>query len=302
MAIQLRSAIIAGVTLVAVGLAGCGGGGGGSSAKAPPPVTPVAPPATPTKSGTAVVVTLNQVGANGVTTSTPGQRAVTLNENIAAGTASFSGTGLATGSITRDGGDSIVTFYKSGDNEAIIGRNNQDPTLSDARYGIIVTMPGTTSMNVAGFHYGTLTPATSRPTNVTATYTGVFGGVETSTTANLGPVSGRPLAGASSVTANFGTGQVNGRITNIQEPLTPTIGLPTGYEITMNGTMTGSSYSGTATIVNPGTTNAQGTAGSSSLSGGFYGTNATETAGALSARSTIGSTTSVVTGGFGGRR
>lgn len=162
--------------------------------------------------------------------------------------------------------------------------------LTDATYGFFAVTEQPSQPEAWGaFHVGTPTPQAQMPTNVTATYSGAFTGVEI-----WGP--SRATSGFSApmtMTANFTNGTVAGVV-----PQTGAIS--SGFNF--NGTITGNAYQGTAAFT---ATNAVTT--SSALNGAFYGTNASQTAGAVMVQGTpipsdpaTGQVT--IVGGFGGKR
>ncbi len=162
--------------------------------------------------------------------------------------------------------------------------------------------------NVALFYDGNATPDTALPA-ATATYNGSFGGVAVASnwangvrvqndpfdTAELAGDEWSPngtwrVTGTSQVVADFGAGTVTGSITNTTwrrydasptSPdgyitITPTETSRPFHDYTMSGTITGSTYTGN--VLGPvGTV----VTGDNSLSGGFFGPNAEETAGVL---------------------
>jgi hypothetical protein len=138
-------------------------------------------------------------------------------------------------------------------------------------------------------HHGSVTPTTQLPTG-TATYIGGYNGIAVDGTGKVDV-----QTGASGLSANFGAGSVTGIVTGLSNVNGP-VATPAGYGISMTGTITGSTYTGSAALTGEGTSTTQ-----SSLNGAFYGTNAAETAGALAIRGNVNGTSIVTSGGFGGR-
>lgn len=185
-----------------------------------------------------------------------------------------------------------------------------------------VTGPISGSVTTGYFHGGNATPAADmtslKTSNVQATYSGYFRGMALQsgpmTSIDGGPGTATQLGGNLSMNANFGSGAVNGNISNIQRPdpaSTSGGGIVQPYGITMTGTMNGANYSGTAQYTDP--TRGTGTAAiaggpTGQMIGGFYGANAAETAGTVRITGTApgtgpgtGANTTLI-GGFGGRR
>ncbi len=169
-------------------------------------------------------------------------------------------------------------------------------TLSDAQYGLINFEYGN-AYGTGGFHGGNLTPVNQLP--VTATYVGGFGG----RMYEIGKSSydkWTGVGGSVVLNANFTNNTISGSTMGISQAAA------TPFEINMNGTISGNSYTGTASIVSidgkavPAPT-------SSAINGAFYGANAAETAGALRLEGQVpwkGGTqaNSVIVGAFGAKK
>ncbi len=143
-----------------------------------------------------------------------------------------------------------------------------------------------------------------------ATYQGFFQGLGGYPVATVGgdepiTVTGvNGLRGDAQLTADFGAGTIGGNIYNMQNVETATTA---GYGIRMDGTISGSSYTGTAKYTPAATaTGMAGTSGNGSVIGGFFGANAAETAGVVTVTGEQGtactSTSCFVTGGFGAKK
>jgi len=192
------------------------------------------------------------------------------------------------GRINQTSQGFFASFRRSGPNGGSL--------LDDARYGVIGDFSNP-ALGIGGYHYGKATPVDQLPVDTSATYAGSFYGYG----ATIGePIPTSDLVGRSKLTANFGTGKVNGAITDLQT----TKGVLQPYGLSMNGKISGNTYSGTAAFTTPAGAPA-GTVTSSAMTGGFYGANAGETAGALRVegrRPGSGSRPAVIVGGFGGTR
>ncbi len=290
----MRIVPVAAAVAAAALVAGCGGGGGGSPAAA------VAPPPAKTypsgQYGKALVLTIP-----GATTSV-----TALASPSAAGSDATLTQGATSAALTVTGGPSTGTlpmiqssagadiksykgFNGSGnDAELLIVKSvTASQTLTDSSFGVVAVAGPAGSVQVGGFHQGTITPAAQMPT-VTATYNGVFGGLELSD-----PTTVRTLAGTTALTANFGAGTVQGSVSNLKAG-----GLATGYGLDLNGNISGNTYTGTTSFTGGG-----GNVTSSALNGAFYGANAAETAGALAltGRTPIGSNVAI-TGAYGAKK
>jgi hypothetical protein len=139
--------------------------------------------------------------------------------------------------------------------------------------------------------YAAGNPTTDMPTGVKATYQGGFVGQADDGKGNTGTARGDLR-----MNVDFGAATYTGGINNIQistggGPLTPS-----DMVIGMNGAITGNTYTGTATLSAPSSTDTFSTT-SSVVTGGFYGPAAAETAGTVNAQ---GTRTTVVAGGGGG--
>lgn len=168
--------------------------------------------------------------------------------------------------------------------------------LSNAQFGLINFEYGN-AYGSGGFHSGNLTPVNELP--VTATYVGNFFGrmyevgkstynVWTGVTGNV------------ALNANFTNGTISGGTFGVSQAAA------TPFELNMNGTISGNTYTGSATVVSiDGKAVPAPTA--SAVNGAFYGANAAETAGAVRLEGQVpwkGGTqaNSVLTGAFGAKK
>jgi C-lobe and N-lobe beta barrels of Tf-binding protein B len=288
--------------LPAVLVAACGGGGGSSApaatvAAAPQPASPKAlmvyvpssGPAGTTMVSTAIMPTgASSFSIVGTTTQT-----ATVTGNLANGQASATTGPLAMTCSTsgRTCSDSTPGYYS-----ILASTQAGTGTLAYSNFGILTT-PNGTGGNFGGYHNGTPTAVGTLPTNVTATYSGTYRGYVAV------PNTVSQQAGDASLTANFSNGTMVGSVTNLSN-LTAAGATAAGYGLSMNGTISGGAYTGTAGFTNTTTGTTGGTVTSSALNGGFYGPGAAETAGALAIRGTAPTTgtATIVTGAFGARR
>ncbi len=302
--------IITSVSVTALLLGACGGGGGGV-------VTAVAPKVGITTSTSSKISllssplsSLNQVDATAagkgvfmeVTQSRTGGADVALSRSTQSLTFNLEENNSNIDSddrmeiVNSDGSSTgALSLNSSGaisNNETIIVGGSAD--MGNASFGLIMVNKGNNTAAIGGFHVGAGTA--SMPTSASATYTGKT--VGTAIASNGAAI---VFGGDTNVNANFGAGTVTGRNSNLTIVGGDFSGQGTGFDVTMNGSISGNSYSGSSALVNPGTNTNIGIAGPSNLSGGFYGAGAADTAGAYSASSSgtsTGNTISVV-GAFG---
>ncbi len=171
--------------------------------------------------------------------------------------------------------------------------------------------PQSTGSGTQGYFFtGTATPttdmATLKSSQVTANYYGQFNGSELTDTTR------RQLSGSTYLNANFGTGKISGNVSNMQA-YSNCNGQCTqsaaGYNLNVNGTITGTQYSGTTQFAtattSPPTGAATGLSGTGNLVGGFFGPSAAETGGAVrvngSAPGVTGTNTTVI-GAYGAKK
>jgi hypothetical protein len=290
-------------------LAGCGGGGGGSGSSATVsvpstavvakggsaqifiPASAVGPSASPAGSGSINASLVQSAGTAAATlTTAPGGASSSLTAgNIQTGTIARNTT------IAAAAPDQLYASAPVSPSNSLTVQHNVGAAapLTDAAFGLAYTASAG-SAYVGGYHYGNATALASMPT-ATATYAGKFSGIEVSRF-GIGDIKG-----TSALTANFGAGTVNGNVTN----MTLGSGGSAGYGLSMNGTITGNTYSGTTGFT---TTTGAPTVSvtASSMNGGFYGAGAAETAGALTVQGTPLPTTTLgpvaVVGAFGGKK
>lgn len=210
--------------------------------------------------------------------------------------------------------NSYITRYSDQNLQFLV--TSVDPTNGP----VVSNITGSATM---GFGYGgTATPASDMTTlknnNVTATYNGFFRGIAgqtvavTSINSNNGTIgNAADLRGQTALTANFGAGTVNGNVYNMQRVDASNTASAAPYGIRMDGTIAGSTYSGTARYTSP-----LATSGASALSsspsgqmiGGFFGAQAAETAGVVRIEGTAPGTgagtgaNAVLVGGFGAKK
>ena len=182
-----------------------------------------------------------------------------------------------------------------------------------------ITSAPSGSVTLGIFYGGNATPAADmtalKNANVNATYNGYFRGTALQTgpmtSPDGGPGTATDLAGQLSMAASFGSGKVGGNIYNMERSDHNGGGIAQPYGVKLDGTMSGSSYSGTAQYTAAAT--ASGAAAisggpSGQMIGGFFGPNAAETTGVLRIQGTApgtgpgtGANTTLI-GGFGGKK
>ena len=281
---HMRVAKWAAASSIALALGACGGGGGGSVARTPPP--PSAPPPPPPAVGIfaparATVapdnapVLANAANPNFTTGPAPGtvfpllQTTLTLDGdsiepdtrlNAAGGTATVSSGQLR---IQLADGDYFVPQFDSNLDWTSVGY------WSDG--GAWDCLPCGRGVFVAGYE----TPVGSMQTTGTATYTGVAQG---SVFYPANPGSGVTpsgeevgLAGTASFTANFGTRNLSGSLTNM------TAGGAPWNNVSFSSTISGNAFSGTTSVTNApsGAASLAGNA-TGTLEGKFFGPSAQE--------------------------
>lgn len=157
---------------------------------------------------------------------------------------------------------------------------------------------------------GNATAQAEMPRDVTATYAGSFVGLGLANNGTHNALEDSPvdLRGDVRMSANFGSGAVEGNVYNMQKQENETgeiHPLDTPFGIVMNGQIdagTGNTFQGTAAFTNGGANDAAiaGATTSSALVGGFYGPGAAEAAGALRVEGNVGQHTDLfVQGSFG---
>lgn len=143
-------------------------------------------------------------------------------------------------------------------------------TLSDAQYGLINFQYGN-AYGSGGFHSGNLTPVNELP--VTATYSGsLFGRMYEIGKSTYNIWTG--VTGGVVLNANFTNGTISGSTMGISQTAA------TPFELSLNGTISGNTYTGSASVVST-DGKAVPAPTASAVNGAFYGANAAETAGAV---------------------
>ena len=161
--------------------------------------------------------------------------------------------------------------------------------LQSSTYGITRFGEDTDATPLAtwmgGVYYGTATNVADMPKDLTATYTGNFLGLAFQAKSDISPTgdsSVNVLTGDTSLTADFRKAKVSGKITNLVA--TDDLGeTALDQGLSLKGKIKGNSYTGGVSFIKP-NGKSTGSVAHSELSGGFFGTNAAETAGALSLR------------------
>jgi hypothetical protein len=185
----------------------------------------------------------------------------------------------ATGSVPGYPGitGDVVTLYRIG---PAVGLQYSD--FGEWKTAPESTATNTTTASVGVYAVGVATPKSQMPTTGSAVYTGLtYGQVASATgTGNSATSVNNDFSGVVSLTANFATAALTGSLSGLR---TTYAGSPTWInDIDLSGTISGSTFSGTATAgTNAGNVyNITGTTGK--FGGGFYGPNAKEIAGTFS--------------------
>jgi C-lobe and N-lobe beta barrels of Tf-binding protein B len=286
---------------------GCGGGGGDG-----PVATVVPPPAVVSQANKALLIQIpdkTTLKTAGVTPSSGQAVKLTRDANGNLTKIDTSGTlnngvtapsvGLLTLQAQQPVPGGVASAYAG--TSGVVG----DITQTYSSYGLLFQgQQGGSQFFAGGYHAGTETALSSMPKNVKAKYIGGFAGVAgielNGVTQNVDAVSGD-----STVNADFGSGKVDGRVTNMID----TNDAPTNLDVTMNGKISGAGYTGTANLVDATTNKVIGTTQSSALNGSFYGPGAAETAAAVSVVTKLPPNANVpgggsifVVGGLGGKK
>lgn len=265
------------VCAVMTALAGCAASGDGSGGSSENTIT--------------LTQETAEVGTAGVTSSGSDSFPTKATFDSASNTVTFDIDGVSTivASLTATGAFSEYTGSDaSGSITAAVGQ------LDHAVFGTWTYDRTTGTTTLSRFHAGSVTPEADTVSKTgTATYEGTFVGSLTTTTASA--VEMHDVVGDSMLVVNFDTKAVSGDITNAQvldASLTPF------NDIDLAGTLTGSTFAGSATTVAVTTPNTRtfdaGRAGT--MDGALYGPDAQEVAGAI----TIGEGSRILVGGFGG--
>jgi C-lobe and N-lobe beta barrels of Tf-binding protein B len=294
---EFRAAVIATLSIAAFGLTACGGGGGGGSA----PVAAALPVAG--SKASMVYVPASAKGPGDMIV--PGAASdLALNQTATTASVTVAGSGVATGTMTGSCGGGICVYDNIDSNGSntkaalVTSTRAGTSTLQSTNYGLLLAAPAGGTY-IGGVYGGSGTAIAQLPTNVTATYSGSYMGYEVTQSATSAQT------GTASLSANFGTGKVSGAVTNLttRDSATST-SAAAGYGLSMNGTISGGTYSGTAGFLAPtaasGALAPAGTVTASSFNGGFYGANAAETAGAIGIRGTAPTgVATTITGSYG---
>lgn len=193
--------------------------------------------------------------------------------------------------LSRSGGSEYYDNTSTSYLLANRGNSTYNLVLDNSTYGWVWFGDAAGNRAIAPYHTGTPTSQAQLPTAVTATYTGVFEGIEyrSNSASNY-------YTAPMQMNANFGAGTVSGAVAR-----------PTGSQmgIVFDGTITGNAYQGTAIMVGAPAANLVTT--KSAVNGAFYGPNAVETAGAIAVQGRQdlpGAPNSPVTvvGAFGAKR
>lgn len=312
---MLRTMKVAGALGLSAFLAACGGGGGGGPAAAvatnsgaasnpPSTSTTLVNPPTLAAKGKGLMVIIPDVSNISVSSRTQaGGDAVALSKTPTTANVSLSGSpsfSSGTMAIAGGSGGGINSYNAPSGSILDVTRTSSLGYLSDASFGsAFMGGSSTTPLQAMAYHHGN--PTGNIPTNVTATYNGLFAGSSFEHGNNANAFGANSLVGDARVTANFGAGTMTGSVTNIsQEPVGLGLSAPAGYDLNLIGNISGNTYSGSVGFATPGGA-ASGAVTHSNMTGGFYGANAAETAGALSVTGTPAGQATPITaiGSFG---
>jgi C-lobe and N-lobe beta barrels of Tf-binding protein B len=285
-------------------LAGCGGGGGGGGGSGA--VAALTPTAATSKAVTVFLPAGSTISSAPSAMMMPSSAgAFATGTNTASVTGGLpNGAGSYTQILPAASCTSTSTDLNCGtktDSLYLTSQAGSKGTLFYSVYGltandVIGAGNSIVGTNLSGVYAGTATALTDMPKNVTATYTGIYQGTA------FQPGAVYAQAGNANLSANFGSGTVSGQVSNLTQINSAGTITNAGYGISMNGTISGGNYNGTAGYTTT-TGAAAGTVSSSTLAGGFYGPQAAETAGALAIKGTTptGTATTVV-GAFGAKK
>ena len=186
---------------------------------------------------------------------------------------------LAGSGLNRLAGRTALSYF--GDNGALLSMDANTP-LNDASFGLVSTFGNERDGYIGAYHTGNATLVGDVPTNVTATYRGVFAGTEVGIGQDL--AASRPLFGVTTLSADFGAGTIAGVVPNLVAGNGQGGVAQANYGLGFVGNITGNAYTGTTSFIDTsnGVDVAAGTVTNSAFNGAFYGANAAETAGAVS--------------------
>ena len=153
----------------------------------------------------------------------------------------------------------------------------------------------------AGFFGGEST--TNMPTSGKAEYAGTFEGFE-ERTVNGSELTKSSISGKANLAVDFGANTVRGRIDEINNHSVGPVKVATEYSVGYNGSISNSSFVGTAWLTQKNTDMPLNgfSQNSGTLQGGFFGPGAAEAAGALGVSATSESQKYLVTGAFGAKK
>ena len=174
--------------------------------------------------------------------------------------------------------NSIPELYGDGSLEHSYVGQYSDATLTGTLTSGVTT--ATSGEATTGWYFGgDATGATEMSNLMTAapkaTYQGAFEGKSGSINSANGGLS--DVMGQVTLQADFGNGTMGGNVYNMTKLST---GNALGYGIAVDGTIIGSTYTGSAQYTAGGATD-PGVSGSGQVIGGFFGANAVETAGVI---------------------
>ncbi len=305
----LRIGTLRGVGMASLLVAGCSGGGSGTGATAPltspPPPQPMATYNGTTTGKTAVALMYTSgstfyssvgsaaYGSSLQSSAAPSGQTLVMTIDGTERSAAMNGR-LEAGSNGRVDASAVSA---SGMDSIEIWNTLGAQTLSHSYAGVgtqVHEHPTTPVLLAYGVHGGSATPVSDMPTSGVATYSnsGGFLGIRT----QVSPTMANPVAvrGDVEVTAHFGAASVVGTIDNMSAVRT---GTPMTDRVTFDASIAGNTFT-TTSVHHAGLTDVSGL-----VTGGFYGPQAAETAGAIALHGdTMSNDRVILNGAFAAKR
>ena len=327
---------IAGVCVLAASLGGCytmngGGSSGGGGAKPTTPTTPTTPAAFTSFIG---IFTGKALGSGGTTnqftnvtkfddpsgrqasnlsvdvrtSQTPGMKQVFVSGaapfTIQSSEATVESNGSSYRGAVVNSSNSYAVFSNTPGTRLDASLGSPSLQYAYAGVGHIGAMragtTGDTAFATSGLFGGAATG--DMPTSGKADYTGGFEGIENSAL-NGQPMKVSNISGKANLSADFAAKTVRGRIDDVSNHSLGPIKQAAGFSIGFNGSMTGSTFSGSSWLTQANSdAPLSGYSSTGVMQGGFFGPGAAETAGALTVNSSDASRKLQVTGAFGAKK
>jgi hypothetical protein len=327
---------IAGVCVLAASLGGCytmngGGSSGGGGAKPTTPTTPTTPAAFTSFIG---IFTGKALGSGGTTnqftnvtkfddpsgrqasnlsvdvrtSQTPGMKQVFVSGaapfTIQSSEATVESNGSSYRGAVVNSSNSYAVFSNTPGTRLDASLGSPSLQYAYAGVGHIGAMragtTGDTAFATSGLFGGAATG--DMPTSGKADYAGGFEGIENSAL-NGQPMKVSNISGKANLSADFAAKTVRGRIDDVSNHSLGPIKQAAGFSIGFNGSMTGSTFSGSSWLTQANSdAPLSGYSSTGVMQGGFFGPGAAETAGALTVNSSDASRKLQVTGAFGAKK